>query len=95
VRRLGAPPAFGLLPAAFGWFGGDVLYLEHLLMADSLYLFGLALAVDALAFATQRPSGRRWLLAGALALLPGLVRSTGLVLLPVAAAWAVIVTRPM
>jgi Dolichyl-phosphate-mannose-protein mannosyltransferase len=39
VRRTGAPPWLGLLPAAIVFFGGTGLFLEHSIMSDSLFVF--------------------------------------------------------
>ncbi|HTR88623.1 MAG TPA: glycosyltransferase family 39 protein [Solirubrobacteraceae bacterium] len=45
VRRTGAPPWLGLLPAAVAFFEGSGLFLEHSLLADSLFVFLQAVAV--------------------------------------------------
>jgi hypothetical protein len=64
VRRTGAPPWLGLLPAAVVFFGGTGLFLEHSLLADSLFTFLQALGVYAATWALYDPR-RRWpLLAG-------------------------------
>jgi Dolichyl-phosphate-mannose-protein mannosyltransferase len=52
VRRTGAPPWLGLLPAAIVFFGGTGLFLEHSLLGDPLFAFlqaiGLYMAIRAL-----------------------------------------------
>lgn len=52
VRRTGAPPYLGLLPAAIVFFGSTGVLLEHSLLPESLFVFaqalGLYLAVRAL-----------------------------------------------
>jgi len=64
VRRAGAPPLIGLLPAAVVFFGGTGLLLEHALLADSLFAFVQALGIYAAVRALAEP-GLRWpLLAG-------------------------------
>jgi hypothetical protein len=64
VRRTGAPPWLGLLPAAVVFFGGTGLFLEHSLLADSLFTFLQAVGVYAAIGALYDPR-RRWpLLAG-------------------------------
>ena len=45
VRRTGAPAWLGLLPAAVAFFGGAGLFLEHSLLADSLFAFLQAIGV--------------------------------------------------
>ncbi|HTD07540.1 MAG TPA: glycosyltransferase family 39 protein [Solirubrobacteraceae bacterium] len=47
VRRTGAPPWLGLLPAAIVFFGGTGIFLEHSIMGDSLFVFLQAVAVYA------------------------------------------------
>ncbi len=64
VRRTGAPPWLGLVPAAVVFFGGTGLLLEHSLLGDSLFAFVQALGVYAAVRALCEP-GLRWpLLAG-------------------------------
>ena len=90
ARRLGASPALACVPAAFGLLSGDLLYLEHIFLADA---FMLALCVAGLAAAVWglHPVVHRRLLALAGALLAGAALSrppaavTLLVLLIVAA----------
>ncbi len=64
VRRTGAPAWLGLFPAAVVFFGGTGLFLEHALLADSLFAFVQALGIYAAVRALAEP-GQRWaLLAG-------------------------------
>lgn len=65
VRRTGAPPWLGLLPAAVLFFGGTGLILEHSLLSDSLFTFLQAVGVYA-AIRALYDSRIRWcLLSGA------------------------------
>lgn len=64
VRRTGAPPWLGLLPAAIVFFGGLGLILEHALLADSLFAFVQAVGVYAAIRALYDPPLRWPLLAG-------------------------------
>ncbi len=64
VRRTGAPPWLGLVPATVAFFGAGGPLLEHALLADSLFAFLQAVAVYA-AVRALAESGLRWaLLAG-------------------------------
>ena len=51
VRRTGAPPYLGLLPAAIVFFGGTGLFLEHTLLDDAPFAFAQAVGCT-------RPSAR-------------------------------------
>lgn len=64
VRRTGAPPWLGLIPAAVVFFGGTGLLLEHSLLADPLFCFLLVLSVYAATNALWQPALRWPLLAG-------------------------------
>lgn len=80
-RRLGVPRALACVPAGVVLLSGDHVYLEHILLADTLLIaltaFGLAAAVRGL---VPRPDGR-WLAAsGSLLAAAALTRSPGLVL---------------
>jgi len=66
LRRTGAPPWLGLLPAAVVFFGGTGLLLEHSLLADSLFAFAQALGIYAAVRALREP-GLRWALLAGLA----------------------------
>jgi hypothetical protein len=64
VRRTQAPAWLGLLPAAVVFFGGTGLFLEHALLADSLFAFLQALGVYAAISAIYDPRWRWPVLAG-------------------------------
>jgi hypothetical protein len=64
VRRTGAPPLVGLLPAAVAFFGATGLILEHALLSDSLYTFLQAVVVYLAVRALYDPRLRWALLAG-------------------------------
>jgi hypothetical protein len=64
VRRTGAPPWLGLVPAAVVFFGASGLFLEHALLADSLFAFLQAVGVYAAIRALHDPPLRWSLLAG-------------------------------
>ena len=70
-------------------YDGFEIQLEHLIMADTLFLF-LAMAAITLVLWSPRPSWRACLAAGALLGLSAAVRSTGLPLLAVFAAYLII-----
>jgi hypothetical protein len=67
VRRTGAPPWLGLVPAAVVFFGGTGLLLEHSLLGDSLFAFVQAVGVYAAVRALCEP-GLRWALLAGLAI---------------------------
>ena len=78
VRRTGAPPWLGLVPAAVVFFGAGGPLLEHSLLADSLFAFLQAVAVYA-AVRALGESGLRWaLLAGVAAGAGFWVKTVGL-----------------
>lgn len=64
VRRSGAPPWLGLIPAATVFFVGIGLLLEQALLADSLFTFLQALGIYAAVRALESPAWRWPLLAG-------------------------------
>lgn len=78
-RRVGASRRVALIPTAALAFSGDLLYLEHVLMADQfLFVFGV-LAATATVFGLVPRVDRRWLaLAGVPAMCAMLSRSVGL-----------------
>jgi hypothetical protein len=91
VRRTGAPPWLGLLPAAVVFFGGTGLFLEHSLLSDSLFTFLQAVAIYAAVRALYEPAIRWSLIAGAALGLSSWVRTAGIsiaVLVPVVLLWA-------
>jgi hypothetical protein len=97
-HRFAAPAWLAVLATLPVLFDGFEIQLEHLIMADTLFLF-LAIAGITVALWTPRPSWRACLAAGLLLGLSATVRSTGLPLLGVLAVYLVIVHwrswRPM
>jgi Dolichyl-phosphate-mannose-protein mannosyltransferase len=84
VRRSGAPPYLGLLPAAIVFFGGTGLFLEHSLLADAPFAFVQALGVYAAVRALSEP-GLRW------PLLSGVAIGASFLIKPVGLASALLV----
>jgi hypothetical protein len=89
-HRFAAPAWLAVLATLPVLFDGFEIQLEHLIMADTLFLF-LAMAGVTVALWTPRPSWRFCLAAGLLLGLSATVRSTGLPLLAVFAVYLVIV----
>jgi hypothetical protein len=78
VRRTGAPPYLGLLPAAIVFFGGTGLFLEHTLLGDAPFAFAQAVGVYAAVRALSEP-GLRWpLLTGVAIGVSFLIKPVGL-----------------
>src|SRR5579859_1687166 len=91
ARHRFAVPAWAAVLATLPvLFDGFEIELEHLVMADTLFLF-LAMAGITVALWTPRPSWRACLAAGLLLGLSATVRSTGLPLLGVLAVYLVII----
>jgi hypothetical protein len=78
VRRTGAPPWLGLVPAAIVFFGGTGLLLEHSLLADPLFCFLQAVGLYAAVRALAEPRLRWPLLAGLAAGASFWVKTVGL-----------------
>lgn len=89
-HRFGAPAWLAVLVTLPVLFDGFEIQLEHLIMADTLFLF-LAMAGITVALWTPRPSWPACLAAGLLLGLSATVRSTGLPLLGVLAVYLIIV----
>ena len=84
VWRLGIARSVACIPAAVVFFSGDHLYLEHSVMADFLLTFFAAAGLCCAVFGLSERSAWKWLsLAGAVLAAAVLVRSVGVVLLPV------------
>ncbi len=81
-HRFGVPAWIAVLAVVPVLYDGFEIQLEHLVMADTLFLF-LAMAAVTVLLWSPRPSWRACLLAGLLVGLSATVRSTGLPLLPV------------
>jgi hypothetical protein len=92
-HRFGAPSWLAVLATLPLLFDGFELELEHLIMADTLFLF-LAMAGITVALWTPRPSWRACLAAGLLLGLSATVRSTGLPLLAVFVIYLLVTLLP-
>lgn len=80
LRRLELPRWYSCLPTAALLLAGDVLYLEHIVMADQLMLVLALLACTATVFALVPRTDRRWLAtAGVFAAGAAATRSVGFV----------------
>ncbi|MGH2928990.1 MAG: phospholipid carrier-dependent glycosyltransferase, partial [Solirubrobacteraceae bacterium] len=88
-RRFGVPAWIAVLATLPVLFDGFEIQLEHLIMADTLFLF-LVMAAITVALWSPRPSWRACLAAGLLLGLSSVVRSTGLPLLAVLAVYVII-----
>jgi 4-amino-4-deoxy-L-arabinose transferase-like glycosyltransferase len=88
ARRLGVVRYVSLIPAALVLLSGDQIYLEHILMGDTFYLFSMVLALYIFVRALMAP-GSKWLLvaAGLMSGLACLTRATALVLPIVMLGW--------
>ena len=89
-HRFSAPSWLAVLATLPVLFDGFEIQLEHLIMADTLFLL-LAMAGITVALWTPRPSWRACLAAGLLLGLSATIRSTGLPLLGVLAVYLIIV----
>src|SRR4051795_5215845 len=93
VRRLGAPPLLGLVPAVFVALSGDTGFLEHAPLSEPLFTFLVAAAAYAAVRALDDP-GLVWPAAAGLALgYATTVRVVGLALLPVFGLWLLLAAR--
>jgi hypothetical protein len=88
--RFGARPWVGVLFTLPVLFDGFEIQLEHLVMADTLFLFLVMLAVTLVLWSGPRPGWRVCALAGLLLGLSSVVRPTGLPLLAVFAVYLAI-----
>lgn len=83
LRRLGAERWVACIPAAVAFLSGDLVYLEHIIMADFLLGFLAAAGTTTAVFAlVPQVRLRRLALASVLMGMALLVRSVGVVLLP-------------
>jgi len=89
-HRFGVPAPIAVLATLPVLYDGFEIQLEHLIMADTLFLF-LVMAAVTLVLWKPRPSWRACLAAGLLLGLSSVVRSTGLPLLAVFGAFLLIV----
>jgi hypothetical protein len=94
VRR----PAIALLPALVVLFGGAQVFLEHSVLSDAPYTFLLAVVLYCGAQSLSGPAALWWLALAGVALAASVtLRTVGLFLVPVVAAWALTpadLTRP-
>jgi 4-amino-4-deoxy-L-arabinose transferase-like glycosyltransferase len=92
VRRAGGPAWLGLVPAAVVLLGGDHVLFEHAVLTETLYTFLIAAALYAGVRALEGGSTLGWPAAAGLLLgLAATVRIAGLVLVPLLAAWMLLV----
>ena len=91
--RFGAPAWVAVLATLPVLYDGFEIQLEHLIMADTLFLF-LAMAAVTVALWPPRPSWRACLAAGLLLGASSVVRPTGLPLLAVFAVWLLVRLAP-
>jgi 4-amino-4-deoxy-L-arabinose transferase-like glycosyltransferase len=89
-HRFGAPAWAAVLATLPVLYDGFEIQLEHLIMADTLFLF-LAMAALTVVLWSPRPSWRACLAAGLLLGVASIVRSTGLPLLAVFAVYVIVV----
>ncbi len=89
-HRFGAPAWVAVLATLPVLYDGFEIQLEHLIMADTLFLF-LAMAAVTIVLWSPRPSWRACLAAGLLLGVSSVVRPTGLPLLAVLALYVIIV----
>lgn len=84
LKRIGLAEWVACVPAAVVFFSGDHLYLEHMIMADFLLTFLTAAGLCAIVFSFRSEKAGGWLvLAGACCAAATVVRSVGVVLLPI------------
>ncbi len=92
-HRFGAPAWAAVLATLLVLYDGFEIQLEHLIMADTLFLF-LAMAAVTIVLWSPRPSWRACLAAGLLLGASSVVRPTGLPLLAVLIVYVVIQLFP-
>jgi hypothetical protein len=95
VRRLGAGPWPALLAPAVLLLSGDQVYVEHTVLTEAAFIPLLCAGLYCVARSTTSPRRRTWWLAGGGALLAmaALVRTVGLVVLPIAILWLLLSAR--
>jgi hypothetical protein len=92
MRRASAPAWLALIPASIVLLGGDYLFLEHILMSETLFMTLIFVGLYAAVRAHGDPHPCGWLaVAGAVMALSSLVRTLTLVLPVVIAIWALVV----
>src|SRR5436305_2223067 len=95
VRRLGCPRWPALIAPAVVLLSGDQVYVEHTLLTETAFIPLLCAGLYCTARATSSPRRRAWWLAGGGALLAcaTLVRTVGLVVLPIVFVWLLLSAR--
>jgi 4-amino-4-deoxy-L-arabinose transferase-like glycosyltransferase len=95
VRRLGAPLWPALIAPAVVLLSGDQAYVEHTILTEAAFIPLLCGGLYCTARATTSARRRDWWLAGGGALLASaaLVRTVGLVLLPIVIVWLLLAAR--
>ena len=84
MRRIGVAKWLACLPAAVAFLSGDLIYLEHMIMADFLLGFFAVAGCTFAVFGLVPRTRPMWLAFGSACLAAAmLVRSVGIVLLPV------------
>ena len=84
MRRLGAMSCIACLGAAVPLLSGDHLYLEHIIMSDSVLIFLISAGLSAAVFAFVERVNLAWLcFASVFFGMATLVRNVGVILLPV------------
>jgi len=92
VARTGAPRWLGLVPAGIVALGGDVIFVEHAPISETLFTFLVAVGLYA-AVRSQEGEGIRWPAISGLALaLAASVRVVAVPLLAVVALWVLVGT---
>src|SRR5437763_14315310 len=95
ARRLGARPWPALIAPAVLLLSGDQAYVEHTLLTEAAFIPLLCGGLYCVARSTTSPLRRGWWLAaaGALLALASLVRTVGLVALPIVIVWLLLSAR--
>jgi 4-amino-4-deoxy-L-arabinose transferase-like glycosyltransferase len=95
VRRLGCPRWPALIAPAVLLLSGDQVFVEHTLLTEAAFIPLLSGGLYCVARATSSPRRRAWWLAGGGALLAAaaLVRTVGLVVLPIVLVWLLLSAR--
>src|SRR4051794_19637631 len=95
ARRLGAPRWPALIAPAVLLLSGDQAYVEHTILTEAAFIPLLCGGLYCIARATESAQRRAWWLAGGGALLASaaLVRTVGLVVLPIVILWLLLSAR--
>src|SRR3954466_7885365 len=95
VRRLGCPRWPALIAPAVVLLSADQVFVEHTLLTEAAFIPLLCAGLYCVARATESAQRRAWWLAGGGALLASaaLVRTVGLVVLPIVLVWLLLSAR--